>query len=446
MKQLSNYPLVFVNLTGLVLLSLLTVASAAVNAKSEKGPAVRLDYVVAVVNEDIITRYELDEEIKTILRQIRERGTRAPEAASLEKQVLNRFILQRIQLQTAKRINIRVDDDSLNRAVENIAMQNKLDIEQFRAALQQEGVDYTKFRERIRDEMVISRLQQRHVRNRVTVSDQEIKNFLENREIQGSDLDEYRLGHILIVVPEAASAQAIQAARKEAMTVSNDLKNGADFTQLAITKSAGQQALSGGDLGWRKLAQLPIIFADQVTTMQTGDMSDLIRSPSGFHIIKLLEKRRNEPQHIVNQTKVRHILIKPNDTLSGEQAKMRIEQLKQRIGTGEDFATLALAHSDDPGSAREGGNLGWVNPGQMVKKFEKAMLALDKGQLSGAVQTRYGWHLIEVLDRRAHDNTEVFEKNKARGLIRQRKMQAAVQNWLRRIRDEAYVEIKNRDS
>lgn len=421
----------------ILLLAVLVIFPASGIAKSEK-----LDFIVAIVNEDIITRYELDKEIKTVFRQLRQRGTNIPDSDSLEKQVLKRLVLQRIQLQTAKRIHIQVTDETLNSAIENIAKQNKIVIDDFPGVLEREGVNYSDFRERIRNDLVIGRLQQRQVRNRVIVTEQEIKNFQDNQRVQGTASDEYKLGHILVVLPEAASAEEIQKARKEAEGILKQLADGSDFSQLAITASAGQQALSGGDLGWRKVTQLPIIFANVVLTMKAGDVSSLIRSPSGFHIIKLMDKRSNEPQHIVQQTKARHILIKTTDNVSSEQAKIRLQQLKQRIDDGEDFAVLAMAHSDDKKSAQLGGDLGWVTPGSMVKKFEVTMNGLSLGQMAAPFKSRFGWHLLQVLQRRQHDDTENFKQNKTRELIRQRKMEPALENWLRRIRDEAFVEVK----
>jgi peptidyl-prolyl cis-trans isomerase SurA len=429
------------NTIAILVFGVLVILPTSTIANSQKKGD-KLDFIVAIVNEDIITRHELDSEIKTVFRQLRQRGTNVPDSAALGKQVLNRLILQRIQLQTAKRGHIQITDETLNRAVENIAKQNKIVIDDFPRVLKREGVDYSAFRERIRNDLVIGRLQQRQVRNRVIVTEQEIKNFLDNQRVQGTASDEYKLGHILVILPEAASAEEIQKARKEAEVLLHQLSEGADFGEIAITTSAGQQALSGGDLGWRKVAQLPIIFANTVFAMKVGDVSALIRSPSGFHIIKLMDKRRNEPQHIVQQTKARHILIKPSSDVSIEQAKTRLQQLKLRIDAGEDFAVLAKAHSQDKTSAKLGGELGWVNPGVMVKEFEKTMNSLSVGKMAGPFQSRFGWHLLQVQQRREHDDTKNFEQNKTRELIRQRKMEPALENWLRRIRDEAFVEVR----
>lgn len=401
-----------------------------------------LDRIVAIVNNNIITASELNTEVVNIKMQLRQQGMSMPPDSVLRKQILDRMILLEIQLQDAELRHIRVDDESVNRMVENIAQQNKMHINQFRQVLANEGVDYADFRENIRDELTINRLQQREVQNRIKVTDQEVEDFLANQKTQGSANDEYRIGHILITVPEAASAEHIQKAKQQTQQILAELQSGADFAQTAIAKSAGQQALSGGDLGWRKLAQLPTLFADLVVNMNPGDTSDMLRSPSGFHIIKLLEKRSKEPTHVINQTKVRHILVKPSVILSMEEAKKRIERLKQRIDGGEDFAELAIANSDDNGSASQGGDLGWVNPGTMVKPFEEAMNRQPIGPASAPVETQFGWHLIQVLDRREYDNTEEYKRNNAREMVRQRKTEPALANWLRRMRDEAFVEIR----
>ena len=401
-----------------------------------------LDYIVAIVNDDVITSYELQQEMHIIKKQLTAQRTRMPPDDVLRKQVLDRMVVYRIELQLAARSHIQVEDERLNQAIENMAKQNGMSLSGFRDAVQSDGVNFTDYRERVRDEMTISRLQQRQVANRITVSDQEVDEFLSNQNVQESGSEEYHLFHILKVVPEAAGAETIQQVKAQAQGILNELRLGADFQSTAIAKSDGQQALSGGDLGWRKLIELPTLFADLVRRMKPGDVSDLIRSPSGFHIVKLQEIRTVEPKHIVKQTQVRHILIKTSDAQSEKDAEIRAEQLKRRIDSGEDFAELAKVHSDDKASAMEEGNLGWINPGNMVKEFEDAMNGLDEGQVSDPVLSPFGWHIIQVQKRRDFDNTEEYQKNKARDTIRQRKLEPAIANWLRRIRDEAFVEVR----
>ncbi|MGD8567246.1 MAG: peptidylprolyl isomerase [Gammaproteobacteria bacterium] len=415
-------------------------ARAAVKDNVDKSGA--FDRIVAIVNDDVITQQELTFEMNAVKQQLRQNRTPVPSDDVLQKQVLDRLVLMRIQLQRADKRLIKVDDESLNLAIENIARQNGLGLPEFRQALESSGLSYSEYRERVRDEITISRLQQRQVQRKINVTDQEIDDFLANRDLQDRSNEEYELQHILFEVPEAANAERIQQAKQKAKEVLQKLKEGADFTQMAIANSDGQQALSGGDIGWRKLAEIPSLFADLVVNMKVGDLSGIIRSPSGFHIIKLTDKRSGEKQHIVQQTKVRHILIKPNDLLSDEEARKRLVQLKQRIESGESFTKIATAHSDDKGSAADGGNLGWVNPGTMVKEFEDAMNDLKPGEISDPVKTRFGWHLIEVEDRRKHDNTEQFLRERARDYLRQQKLGPALQTWLRQIKDESFVDVR----
>lgn len=399
-----------------------------------------LDRIVAVVNDEVITALQLDAEMELIKKQLRQQNTQLPDDAVLKKQLLERMILRRIQLQMAKRGSIRIDDDMLNRTLDNIAAQNRLSLPQFRAALQREGVDFEKFRENMRDEITVSRLQQRAVLNRIVVTQQEIDNFIDNEKLRGGKNEEYHLGHILIAVPEAASAEQIKAARAKAEKIVRDLRAGADFNETAVSMSNGQQALEGGDLGWRRADALPSLFSDWVLHQKIDNVSDALRSPSGFHIIKMLGIRDNQPQHLITQSHVRHILIKPFDAADDAEARARLEKIRERIQAGEDFATLAKAHSEDPGSGAEGGDLGWVSPGQMVPNFEKGMDGLAVDELSEPVRSRYGWHLIQVLERRKQDVTEKVQRKNASDAIRARKTDPAMQAWVRRIRDEAFVE------
>lgn len=434
------------NYLGVVAFALLTVCvSFAVyprNAIAAIDKQNAINSIVAIVNDNVITLTELDNEIRTIKTQLRQQRAPLPDDKQLKKQVLERLILMRIQLQQAQQRHLNVDDESLNRAISNVARNNGMDIMRFRAALESSGMKFDEYRERIRNEMIISRLQQRQVFRKINVTDQEIEDFLANQELQDRSSEEYRLQHLLLVVPEAAGGDAIQSIKTKAENILAQLKSGADFTKMVIENSDGQQALDGGDLGWRKLAQIPSLFVDEITKMNVGDVSDIVRSPSGFHIIKLSDKRSNEPQHIVSQTHARHILLQTNDLQSEEEVKSRLLQLKQRIDSGEDFATIAAANSQDKGSAGSGGDLGWVNPGIMVKDFEEAMNQLQVGQISEPIKTQFGWHLIKVEERRNYDNTEQFMKNRAREYIQEQKRGPALQNWLRQIRDEAFVELR----
>ena len=399
-----------------------------------------LDRIVAVVNNEVITALELDREMELIKKQIRQQNNQLPDDAVLKKQLLERMILRRIELQMAQRGSIRVDDEMLNSTLENIAAQNRLTLPKFRAALQSEGVDFESFRENMRDEIIVNRLQQSQVTSRIVVTKQEIDNFLSNQALRTGKEKEYHLGHILVAVPEAASAEQINAARTKAEKIVRELRADKDFQQVAMTSSDGQQALEGGDLGWRRAEALPTLFADWVVKQDVNNISDALRSPSGFHIIKMLGIRENKPQHLVTQTHARHILIRPYDASEETESRERLLKIRERLVAGEDFASLAKTYSDDPGSGTQGGDLGWVSPGEMVPAFEKSMDALKINELSEPVRSRFGWHIIQVLERRNEDVTQkVLEKN-ASDTIRARKTDPAMQAWIRRIRDEAFVE------
>ncbi len=404
--------------------------------------AQEIDHIVAVVNDDVISRSELDTRLYRIKQQLKQKGARLPSDEILARQLLDQMILERLQLQVAKRAGIRVDDETVNRVIANLARENRLSLDKFRQVLAREGYDFADFRENIRNEIILTQLRKRQIENRITVTEREIDNFLANQAGRKGSDDEFHLAHILIAVPEAASPEQIETARRKAEKVLNQLRDGADFTQLAIAVSNGQYALQGGDLGWRKAGQLPTLFSDVVLNMQPGQISTLIRSPSGFHIIKLLERRSPEQRHVVQQTLARHILIRPNEVQSSEEARQRLVRLRKRILAGEDFGQLARANSDDTGSAVDGGSLGWVNPGTMVPRFEEEMNKLKAGEISEPFQTRYGWHIVQVMARRNHDDTRQFKRLQARRLIGKRKTDEAMANWLRQLRSEAYVEIR----
>ncbi|MCL5668834.1 MAG: peptidylprolyl isomerase [Gammaproteobacteria bacterium] len=424
---------------------LFALACAGPASAAERTPIVELDHVLAVVNDDVITQSELSAEIATISAQLRQQNTALPPADILDKQVLERLILKRLQLQLASNTGIRVDDDTLNRAISTIAQQNKLSLAEFRTVLEKDGFSFPVFRERIREEIVINRLRQRQVDSRVTVTEQEVDNFLSNQQRQSAaSAEEYHVAQILIALPEAASPEQIDKARQKAGEVLKKLRAGADFSETAVAVSDDQQALQGGDLGWRPASQLPTLFADLAIKMQPGETSELLRSPSGFHIIKLIEKR-GETAHIVQQTLARHILIHTNEITSDSDAQTRLQQLKQRIEGGDDFAALATSHSEDPATAVNGGSLGWVGPGDVDAQFEEVMSGLKPGEVSAPFQTQFGWHIMQVLERREHDSTREFNRSKAREAIRKRKIEEQTQSWLRALRDEAYVEYKTED-
>ena len=401
-----------------------------------------IDSIIAVVNDDVITASELDKELKGITQQLRAQNTTLPPAETLRAQVLDRMVLKRLQLQLAGVNHIKVDDEALNRTILNIATQNKLSLSEFRNVLDGDGINFEDYRENIRIELTLAQLRQRQVTNRIVVTEQEADEFLETQAVQGTATDEFRLNHILIVVPDAATVEQVDKAHKKATMVLGELRNGADFAQTALSVSGGAQALQGGDLGWRKLGQLPTLFSNIVTTMKVGNLSEPIRSPSGFHIIKLVDKRKSDEQHLITQTRARHILIRPTELQSSDDARRKLEQLKQRIAAGDDFADLARSHSEDSATAVNGGSVGWVSPGDLVPAFEEVMGQLKINQVSAPFQTQFGWHIVQVLERRDYDNSAELKKTRARDEIRQRKIEEETQTWLRQMRDEAFVELR----
>ncbi len=402
---------------------------------------VEIDRIVAIVDNDIISHTELMEQIRTVRAQLRQQRINPPSERILQRQVLERMVLEQIQLQLAEDIGILVDDDNLNQAISGIATQNNLSLSEFRAVLQEEGFDFAKFRENIRKEMILHRLRQQQVDNRVVVTDQEVENFLATQRRQGQGSDEYHLGHILVAAPDGASPEQIRETRERAEAILARLRNGEDFSQVAIASSDGQHALSGGDLGWRRAGELPTLFAETVPQMRPGEVSDLIRSGSGFHIVKLHGHRSGETR-VLTQTRARHILVETSELLGEEAARQLLRELKERIAAGASFADLAHAHSDDVASASTGGDLGWVNPGEMVPEFEQAMAALEVGEISEPVQSPFGWHLVQVVARRERDVTEEFTREMARESIYRRKAEEEFSDWLRRLREDAYVEYR----
>jgi peptidyl-prolyl cis-trans isomerase SurA len=410
-------------------------------AGAVSAQVIELNRVVAVVNDDVVTAQELEARTQVVLQQIAKANTPAPPRDVLTRQVLERLILERIQLRLAADAGLRVEDEAVNQVVANIAAENKLTPEQFRGVLARDGVDYAEFREDIRKEILISRLRARQVNNRVNVTPQEIDSYLASTAARTASQNEYRLAHILIAVPEAPNPEQIRVAREEAEQVLAKLRIGADFGQLAIAHSDGQQALEGGDLGWRRGGQLPTLFTDAVLSMREGEISDLIRSPSGFHIIKLVGVR-GEEKRVIQQVHARHILIRPNEITTDAEARARLERLRERIISGDDFAQLARVHSDDMGSGANGGDLGWASPGQMVPEFEEMMFKTPIGQISQPFRSQFGWHIVQPLARRDHDSTEEYRRTRAAEALRQRKLEEETENWLRQIRDEAYVEYR----
>ena len=405
--------------------------------------AQQVDRIVAVVEDGVILESELNRQVASVKTRLAASNTPLPGDDIIRRQVLERLIIDKLQRQLADRSNIRIDDQTLHNSMVEIAQRNNLSLEEFRQALQTEGIRYEDFVEEMRNELIIRRLRDQFITSQVKVSDGEVEHYLETQDQPGSDRNvQYQVGHILIATPDGASPDQIQAAREKAERIIAELEEGADFSQTAIRYSNGAQALAGGDLGWRTLGQIPTLLADKVIHMQEGKIAGPIHSPSGFHIIKLLGRKGGGGKHIVTETHVRHILLKTSELFNDEDARNRLLDYKKRIEEGADFAALARAHSDDKGSGLKGGDLGWVTPGTLVPAFEAAMNALAIDQLSEPVQTQFGWHLIQVLGRRERDDTSEYKKAQARAAIRQRKIEEETELWLRRLRSEAYVEIR----
>ena len=400
-----------------------------------------IDKVVAIVDNDVVMQSQLDQRVHEVQQTIAKRGGGLPPSGVLEQQVLERLIVENLQLQIGERSGIRITDEELNQAVGTIAQRNNMTPDQFRVALSRDGLSYDDAREQIRREMVISRVRQRRVAERIQVSEQEVKNFLASDLGKMQLSEELHLANILIPTPESANSEAIQSAARQAMEVYQQLKQGADFGQMAVARSGSDNALEGGDMGWRKAAQLPPPFDRELSSMTPGEITQPARTPGGFIILKLLEKRGGESQ-TRDEVHVRHILVKPSPIRDEAKTKALAESLYNRIKAGEDFAELAKNYSEDPGSALNGGDLNWIDPNALVPEFRAVMAKSPQGELSKPFQTQYGWHVLEVLGRRATDSTAQAREQQALTVLRNRKYDEELQTWLRQIRDEAYVEIK----
>lgn len=401
-----------------------------------------LDRVVAIVDNDVIMHSQLQQRLDEVRQNLARRGGELPPGDALAAQVLERLIVENLQLQLGERSGIRIGDEELNQALATIAQRNNLSLEQFRAALARDGLSYEDAREQVRRELVISRVRQRRVAERVQVSEQEVQNFL------ASDLgklqlgEEYRLANILVPLAEGASPADIQRAEQRARDLYAQLQRGADFARLAVANSASENALDGGEIGWRKAAQLPPPFDAMLGQMRVDEVSEPLRTPPGFILLKLLDKRGGEQGVVREEVRVRHILLKPSEIRSDAETRELAARLYQRLRDGEDFATLAKSFSEDPGSALNGGELNWIDPNALVPEFREVMAASRIGELSQPFRSPFGWHVLEVLDRRSSDASGEAREQQALNLLRNRKYEEELQNWLRQIRDEAYVETR----
>lgn len=405
------------------------------------GGIVPIERVVAVVNDEALTQWELNEQKRIVLAQMQASNVKPPAPDALNSQVLERLITERALLQFAKENGVRVDDQTVERTILRIAQENKMTPEDLRRALDREKIPYAKYREDIRREVTIQRLREREVEARVNVSDAEVDNYLATVAAQAGGENEYLLSHILITVPEQASSAQIDARRKRADEALQQATSGREFSQVAASFSDANDAAQGGDLGWRTPARLPAVFNDAIKTLKPGEISPVLRSPGGFHVLKLNNTRSLNAATVVEQTRARHILVRVSEVASESEGKIKIERVRDRIEAGAKFADQAKATSDD-GSAVKGGDLGWVSPGDTVPEFEQAMNKLKIGEMSAPVRSPFGWHLIVVDERRSQDVTQDRRRDVARTAIRQRKSDEQFQEFLRQVRDKAYVEYK----
>ncbi|TVT46486.1 MAG: molecular chaperone SurA [Denitromonas halophila] len=425
------------------LLSTLLFSALAVSpAVSSAARTVLVDRIVAVVNNDAITESSLSERTEQIKRQFGRQGGQLPPDDVLRKQVLERLVVERAQLQLAGETGLRIDDNALGGAIDRIASSNKLSAAQFRAALEKDGIDWTEFRENIRQEMLIARLREREVDARVVVTDAEIDNFLKNSP-DAADSREYDLSHILLRAPEGPSPEQLNALGQKAEGIRARVLAGEDFAKLAAEFSNAPDALQGGALGWRPSSSVPALFIEALQGLKPGEVSPVMRSPAGFHLVKVNDVRGAKATDVVavQQTRVSHILVKPTELISDTDARLRLETLRTRVLNGEDFAALARANSADL-SATKGGEIGWVYPGDTVPEFERAMDALSVGELSAPVKSPFGWHLIRVEERRTQDVSEERKRAVARNTLRQRKADEAYEDWLRQLRDATFVDYR----
>jgi peptidyl-prolyl cis-trans isomerase SurA len=400
-----------------------------------------LDRIAAIVNDGLVLKSELDAQMDAVSKRLQEQKVELPSQSVLKQQVLDRLILQEIQSQHAKRVGLTVSDEQLNSALQEIASRNKIPFDQLPTALATQGVDYKQYRESMRKEITLSTLRQRDVIAHINVSPRELEQFLTRQQTSAAN-DEFNVSHILLSLPEAATPQQLQEITHKAQDLAARASKGEDFGQLAIANSNSQTALDGGQLGWRKGTQLPQFILDLVTRLKPGDVSEPVRTPSGFHIVKLNERRSGEAPVIINQIHVRHILMKTNELDDDETVRQKLSKLRDRILKGEDFAGIASTSSTDPGSAPDGGDLGWSGPGTFVPEFDKAIADLKVDEISEPFKTRYGWHIVQMLGTRTYDSTDDVRRQRAFAAIRESKADEETELWLRRLRDEAFVEIK----
>ena len=416
-------------------------AVAAVTAAPAWAEIERLDGIVAVVDDDVVLASELVERRDAVHERLAEQGaTELPDTDVLISQLMERLVIENIQLQMANQRGIVIDDETLTAAVNQFALQNEMSLDEFRESLEREGNSYRKLREDVRRELQLQRVQRLLVNRRITITDQDLDDLVASPFFQEMISDEYRVGHILLAV-DGSEPETIERAARAADDIVAQLRDGAEFAQMAMEHSAASTALEGGDLGWRGAGELPSLFAEQIVAMSPGETADPIRNSLGFHVVQLLEQRRVSRERQM-QSLVRHILVQPSAIRSPEETRDLIFELHRRIDDGEDFAELASEFSDDPGSALAGGELGWSDGSDFVPEFRDAMASLDAGEVSQPFESMHGWHVLEILDRRNRDMSDEARRNMAMQVLHSRRFEEELQEWLQEIRDEAYIEMR----
>lgn len=411
-------------------------------AKSENGIK-KLDRIIAVVDQDVITEKELQEKINSVTSNLKNQKIDIPSESVLKKQVIEKLIANSIQIQLASQTGLKISDAQVDKTIERIAEKNKLNVTDFKQTLEKDGINFYKFREEIRNEITIVQLKEREVDSKIVITDGEIDNFLnaQSKEIQ----DEFDVAHILIRVPEDASPEKLEKLKNKAEEAAKQIQSGKNFTQVSAAFSETSNALEGGNLGWKKASDLPTLFVDALKKIEVGALSPILRSPNGFHILKLINKQGSSAPVVVEQTHVRHILIKLSEITSENEGRQKLIGIKERLENGIKFEDMAKQYSEDP-SATNGGDLGWINPGDTVPEFEKTMKQLNINQISDPIKTPFGWHLIQVLEKRSQDMSKESTRMQARQQIKMRKSEEAYQDWLQELRDRSFVELRLEDN
>lgn len=418
------------------------IAPAASTDAPSAARGVSLNRVVAVVNDGIVLQSALDQQVQLVTVRLQQAGQQLPPRDILRQQVLERLVLQEIQMQRAERAGIKVSDEQINRALTEVATRNNVKFSDLPAALEAQGINYRTYREEVRQEMILGQLRQRDVYSRIYISPREVDQCVAKAVAAPEDQVEYDVAHILVAIPATATPQQVEERTARAQGVYERAKRGEDFSDLAVSYSDAGTALDGGKLGWRKVSQLPSIVAEGVPSMQPGDVSEVIRTPSGLHIFKLIDKRSTQPAALVAQVHTRHILMQTNAIEDDETVRQKLQEIRDRIVKGEDFAAIASVSSVDPGSATRGGDLGWTGPGTFVPEFEKQVDLLDIDEITEPFKTQFGWHIVQLLGRRTYDASEDTTRNKCVQQMRESRADEETELWLRRLRDEAYVEYR----